>query len=464
MEVVLISTLSIVLFVSGAIFQFIQQVQKEPYMDEIFHVPQAQQYCSFNFTSWNPMITTLPGLYLSSLILIFPLASFYGGSLSEFCTTQNLRACNIAFCTGNFILLFLLCRKLNDNNKDKNVTERQVLLNSVVLVLFPVLYFFTWLYYTDPGATFFTLLMYIFCLYRQHGVAAGAGLIAIVFRQTNVIWVLFCLCQSAIKVLDKEMQLHSKVNLQTLEDYEYFKAILSILNPSSIVRLAKNLLMTSHWYFYVIFGFIGFIIINKGIVVGDRSHHQASYNFPQVFYFLFITCSLSFFHFIHLSQINRFLHAAKNNPFRVLLFIGLSALLIKFFTYEHKYLLSDNRHYPFYVWSKFYKRLHIVRYIMIPVYMYCLYQIYKMTVHRGLLWRLTVSLCIVMCLVPQALLEFRYYIIPFYIIRVNMKMPSIRVLSAELLFYVCINAFTILMFVYRPFYWPDDPKPQRFMW
>lgn len=30
--------------------------------DEIFHVPQAQQYCYGNLRSWNPMITTPPGL------------------------------------------------------------------------------------------------------------------------------------------------------------------------------------------------------------------------------------------------------------------------------------------------------------------------------------------------------------------------------------------------------------------
>ncbi|KAK7395308.1 hypothetical protein VNO78_15859 [Psophocarpus tetragonolobus] len=39
----------------------------EPYMDEIFHIPQAQQYCKGNFGSWDPMITTPPGLYVFSL-------------------------------------------------------------------------------------------------------------------------------------------------------------------------------------------------------------------------------------------------------------------------------------------------------------------------------------------------------------------------------------------------------------
>lgn len=32
--------------------------------DEIFHIPQAQQYCKGKFGSWDPMITTPPGLYV----------------------------------------------------------------------------------------------------------------------------------------------------------------------------------------------------------------------------------------------------------------------------------------------------------------------------------------------------------------------------------------------------------------
>lgn len=34
--------------------------------DEVFHVPQAQKYCSGNFLDWDSKITTFPGLYLLS--------------------------------------------------------------------------------------------------------------------------------------------------------------------------------------------------------------------------------------------------------------------------------------------------------------------------------------------------------------------------------------------------------------
>lgn len=34
----------------------------DPYMDEIFHVPQMQQYCRGHSREWDSKITTPPGL------------------------------------------------------------------------------------------------------------------------------------------------------------------------------------------------------------------------------------------------------------------------------------------------------------------------------------------------------------------------------------------------------------------
>ena len=42
----------------------VNTIVPEPYMDEIFHVPQAQSFCAGNYTDLNPKITTPPGLYV----------------------------------------------------------------------------------------------------------------------------------------------------------------------------------------------------------------------------------------------------------------------------------------------------------------------------------------------------------------------------------------------------------------
>jgi hypothetical protein len=62
------------------------------------------------------MITTLPGLYLASLPLLYPMALiFSGGSLLDVCTTTMLRGVNIIFGLGNFYLLYLIAVRLHPN-------------------------------------------------------------------------------------------------------------------------------------------------------------------------------------------------------------------------------------------------------------------------------------------------------------------------------------------------------------
>lgn len=65
--------------VCGVLSTLFNSIQPQPYMvsqtillvltymlsvlqDEEFHIPQAQRFCSHNFSYWDPMITTLPGL------------------------------------------------------------------------------------------------------------------------------------------------------------------------------------------------------------------------------------------------------------------------------------------------------------------------------------------------------------------------------------------------------------------
>jgi alpha-1,2-glucosyltransferase len=81
----------------------------EPYMDEIFHIPQAQTYCDFKFMEWDPKITTFPGLYLFSFALNL-LASNVLPS-SAYCQPWLLRTLSF---TGALALpcTFAACRNL----------------------------------------------------------------------------------------------------------------------------------------------------------------------------------------------------------------------------------------------------------------------------------------------------------------------------------------------------------------
>ena len=88
-----------------------------PYMDEIFHVTQAQTYCEGNFTEWNDKITTLPGLYLLNSIparlgfILFNLNS------SLFCSINSLRLTNTILMSFTFILIFKLYNLIHYEEK-----------------------------------------------------------------------------------------------------------------------------------------------------------------------------------------------------------------------------------------------------------------------------------------------------------------------------------------------------------
>ena len=113
--------LSVTLFVTIAsvIFGLFGTKQPQPYMDEIFHIPQAQNYCIGNLSHWDSKITTLPGLYIVSLMLlrICRILPFIGSFLDteQPCSTHFLRSTNLIFMLVNFWLLYELCFMINSN-------------------------------------------------------------------------------------------------------------------------------------------------------------------------------------------------------------------------------------------------------------------------------------------------------------------------------------------------------------
>ena len=74
------------------------------------------------------------------------------------------------------------------------------------------------------------------------------------------------------------------------------------------------------------------------------------------------------------------------------------------------------------------------------------------------------AVCCTVALLPQQLLEFRYFILPYLLFRVHIPQGVWPSLVAELLLYVAVNGATVWLFLYRPFHWPDSDSEQRFMW
>ena len=148
-------------------------------------------------------------------------------------------------------------------------------------------------------------------------------------------------------------------------------------------------------------------------------------------------------------------------------FLPICLILVANFTQEHPFLLADNRHYTFYIWSRFFKRFDAFKYLLVPVYLACGYLFFRnlFLAGKSLGWLVVYSICVLIGIVPQKLIEFRYFIIPFYIYRLNIIQLSWKEILIEFAFFVMINFLTIRLFLNKVFYWPNVPhEPQRFMW
>ena len=339
-------------------------------------------------------------------------------------------------------------------------------MNSLAISTFPLLYFFSFLYYTDAGGVFFVLLSYLLCLKKR--VVASAIFIAwsIMFRQTNVVWVLYLAAVTGVDNLTTYVQ---KKMDQSCKDGMHALVIITAKDRMqglaiSIWLVLRNVIP----YILVCLGFIGFVFWNNGVALGDRSAHVAVFHVPQLFYFSLFTSALT------ASQLLTYLPGMlKSLTKRKLILMMLLATFIwfgvKYYTIEHLYLISDNRHYTFYIWMKLIRKYWFARYCLIVPYTFAIFLLVKAFKDSSgdRLLTLAFIICTAINLVPQALVEFRYFIIPFLIFRsqLSVKCQSLPLLISEIISNSIVNFLTIYLFLYRPFLWPHDPtNVQRFMW
>ncbi|ETL90740.1 hypothetical protein, variant 3 [Phytophthora nicotianae] len=354
----------------------------DPYMDEIFHIPQAQKYCEGRFDEWDPKITTFPGLYLASTL--YAKAAFTL-NVGDFCSVAVLRSVNLLFALGNVVLCVLLRRHVAP--QDPNA-----LLHALRIAVFPPLLFFAFLFYTDAGATFFVLLMALLAErvdLLQYPPARGSfmlsslsGAVAVLFRQTNIIWVVFVAGTVVVRCVELA---HSKFIYGSLKEDTSASGTSSVTHSSLRVFLSFISVVISNlpsillivWPFVVIVaGFVGFLVANGGIVVGDKSNHEVTFHGAQVLYFIVVAASGFGLSLIAPNQLKRSIASLRRNAgssrgvvfmiFAVVVTIGV----IHLFSPVHKFMLADNRHYTFYVWRKFFLKHDMAKFLPAPLYLY----------------------------------------------------------------------------------------------
>lgn len=425
----------------GIIHFVVNPIQPTAYMDEIFHEEQTLAYIRGEWLKWDPKITTPPGLYV--------LTAFVWRIFSFPPSVKYFRFVNCFISGANFLVLTELTGSI------------RVALSISTL---PVLFFSALLFYTDQLSLFILLLTFLAQRSSFNFLAFMLGCFACFVRQTNVVWIVFIIGEYVVRRLVFTQFCVSNSLLQ------YLTCLLKHPISTCFAIFKAALLDVPHHTATVVFFIAWVIYFNHGdIVLGDRSAHQPVLHIPQLFYF-FVFCA-----FHTPIAFLRYLSANLRLPSRQSL-LGLATLLvfvllsIHFYTFEHPYLLADNRHYTFYIWSRFFRRFKSFRYTLAPLYIICGDYIWTglsgLTMPQNLIalgYLASTSLAII----PAGLIELRYFITPYVIWRLKKppgpddRLPSLLETTMNIL----INAVTIYVFIFYPFRWISQPFTwQRFMW
>ncbi|OJD24857.1 hypothetical protein ACJ73_03777 [Blastomyces percursus] len=574
----ILPVLSTLLFASALLIIWQRKISSElpdPYLDEVFHVRQAQAYWAHRWRQWDPKITTPPGVYLCSYAIgailfvvrlrpVHPDASFFrlGNSIILF---------NILQLRLRTLLKWMRKWKLSDALKKRDSAmmecrerwERN--LTVLNICLFPPLLFFSGLYYTDLAALLIVVEAYVCDLSRSRGRDTQLspdqkvntllrrnirflifGLLALMFRQTNIFWVAVFLgglhvvetlhratsdCQSTdvVRIVQGSWELHQlydpPVIEASFEDYLKTLVSLGVSTLAHIIPIIKALLP----YFVFLGAFGLFVLWNGGVVLGHKEFHTAGLHLPQMLYiwpyFIFFSWPIFLVPFVTTTlqhRTRKLLPSAKT----VSIFLPLMLVAVHVNTIVHPFALADNRHYVFYIF-RILLRHPMIKYLATPIYFVCGWAVlatvgaasrqpsaaYTATTiipnrphHKTqtqptpdttgieptrnspvrvsfvLIWLIATSLS----LITVPLVEPRYFLIPWVIWRLHVRLPSTQIdgssdrsadaksrdrllfylpLALETTWYIIINAVTGYMFLYRGFEWPQEPGlVQRFMW
>ncbi|TMW60727.1 hypothetical protein Poli38472_000769 [Pythium oligandrum] len=461
------------------VLERVNHVVSEPYMDEIFHVPQAQKYCQGRFDEWDPKITTFPGVYFVG-VAFARLYQWLGLSdTGSFCSISVLRSVNVAFAAGNTWLIIRLRQLLMP-------TDSNLLLHALMITAFPVQFFFSFVYYTDAGAVFFVLLMYFLALRANLVVrpvspvglitSAMAGAAAVLFRQTNIVWVLFVAGTTLVRYVERSQgnviygstKQDAKLGSTFVVRNSFFQVAINFVKAifSDLLPLLSLL-----WPFIaLVLGFIVFLVVNGGIVVGDKSNHEASIHGAQLLYFVFVASTGFGLSLFQPSQVLRFADSTRRQAKSMggLVFlatiVGVVIAIIHFLSPVHKFMLADNRHYTFYVWRKFFLKHRLAKFIPSLLYMFQGWRCWtELRRTRTPLWLFIYIIAVMIVLVPTPLVEPRYYLLPFVLMHLHTSRQSKWHLLLVIAAYSVVNAATIYIFLYRPYTWVDGTIA-RFMW
>ncbi|RYO82608.1 hypothetical protein DL766_010492 [Monosporascus sp. MC13-8B] len=329
------------------------------------------------------------------------------------CSVYHLRLFNVEV-TAYVAAVAILCRtwieQPGTSDKSPRSISKYAVMTGFNIALFPVMFFFSGLYYTDVISTFVVLVAYLNQLRRlgrgrtelftESALVAVLGVLALCMRQTNIFWVVVFM--GGIEVVHRLKSLRP----QPVEMPHF----------STLTKLAK---------FYARRYSLGEIHdppLNQAnpidlvlCIISDKSNHIATLHLAQLLYIwplfvffsapLFIPQALSIVTSVYRTVFNSATSRSAGQPLktkshpanqrapkrsqalRTVNRLGSSTALqtcvatagalaaavaiVRFNTVVHPFTLADNRHYMFYVFRYSILRARWVRYVLAPAYVVC---------------------------------------------------------------------------------------------
>ena len=444
----LLTALSVALLSVG-MFEVSRVLGEAGYMDEVFHVPQAQAYCQGQYWVWNKKITTFPGLYLFSSGVYRILQQ-----VAE-CDANFLRFGNALFVALTFYGCVLCRRRLVRERNDDAV------LHALMITTFPLSAFYYFLYYTDTASTCLVVLAYYTSLRaaeQDGGLLPQLGVLvvsaaAVSVRQTNAVWLLFFAGTNMLSRLQRRGQVGKDESFSSSSTSAFLVQLHSFV--LALLQNAVPLLLANAGLLLTVLGFVAFVVRNGGVVVGDKENHRPALHLALPLHMAAAAAIVASLPRLFSSPTVRRGLSSFSLPTAAL----ASAALI-WGSFEHPFLLADNRHLTFYLWRRA-LRFPAVRALLGPVYSSLLSALVGQS--PSSLWLAIFAAAAVISLAPSPLLELRYFTPGIVVFLLNAPpLKDGHGLAITVVVFLLINACLLFVFLYRPFLWPDG-STARFM-
>ena len=505
-----VAGVGLAIVVVGLARMYDDELGANPVMDEVFHVPQARQYCrwaaspSFSkpLPEHDPKVTTFPGIYILSGLAWAAVRSITGACCC--CSVAFLRSVNPALALVGARLSHELC-VVQGGRANRRSSAVDAVVDAALATTFPLHFFFIFLYYTDTASTVFVLATWLALTKERYALSGILGGCSILMRQTNAVWMV---CLVGWDVVD-----HAVAASMAASTSESSKTAKAIRTPGDVVRStiryvwAERSTCVRRYGLHALsaLAFAAFVVHNGAVVIGDRANHVPVRHWVQPFYFyLFLVLSTlplwagrGWVAFRHRRRRDDHDHDLPVPPpllllpLPVLLLLAAALLAVDRGTLVHPFMLADNRHYTFYLWRRFIGASDLSRYYFVPLYALSARMATATqdgespsgragsggaaasaaaasTVKTGLL-----AACTAAVLVPAHLVEFRYFTVPWFLhmlrpgsvlyVDAAGRPPAMALKLVTLVGYLALNAVTVYVFLHRSFTWGDGTVG-RFMW